>query len=405
MQKMETDLISTYLMSVLDSLGIEIVILDENSKILFANRSWKEFALESGKKREKTSENANYLQICDSASGKHSQGASSAAAGIRKVLSGHIDIFTHEYPCPDADGIIQWYEMNVSKLKSQTPTQLVVTHTLITKRKEYEFAIQKSNIDLEKTVTDRTLELSEAVRNLEIEVSRHQQTEAELRDSQDRIRDFSRNLNKSIERERKEIAREIHDELGQTLTALKLDIAWLQRHSNPKSQNTEERFSSSIKLIQSTIATVKDILTRLRPSLLQEMGLSEAIEWQINNVARRTGIESKFFSNIKKIKFTEEANLIIYRLFQEAINNVVKHSGSRTVEVSLLASEGKVILSIVDAGVGIKPENIAQKSTFGIRGIRERVAMLDGDFSIKSLDTGGTKMIITFTLENIRLSS
>jgi signal transduction histidine kinase len=395
------DNISSYLMNLLDSLENEIVILDDRSRIIFANKSWKDFAPDSGKSMQKTSYAVNYLSVCDAADGKHSEGASTAGEGIRRVLSGEVDSFTHEYPCPDGDGVIQWYEMQVTKMKDQEPIQLVVTHKLITRRKKYEFALNNTNQNLEKKVALRTKELSSAIETLRDEVLRRRETEGQLKESQQQIRDFSRQLNNSIERERKEIAREIHDELGQTLTALKLDIAWLKRHSNSEDNDILQRFDGSISLVQATIATVKDILSRLRPSLLEEMGLVPAVEWQIRSAAQRSGINYNFSSDIDSISFSEEASLIIYRLAQEALNNILKHSQAEQMDFSFSLDSGKLVINISDDGTGFSQPEAGKRNSFGLTGIRERVSMLDGDFSIESQPGDGTRLNIIFDLKKV----
>ena len=391
----------TYLVNLLDSLENEIVILDEDSRIIFANKSWKDFAPGSGKSLDKTANSISYLSVCDAAEGKHSEGASSAGRGIRQVLRGEVDYFNHEYPCPDGEGNIQWYEMQVTRMKNQLPIQLVVSHKLITQRKEFEFALNRANIDLEKKIEGRTRELSAAIETLRDEVIRRRETEVALKESQEQIRDFSRQLNNSIERERKDIAREIHDELGQTLTALKLDIAWLKRHSSSEDANLHDRFDSSISLVQATIATVKDILSRLRPSLLEDMGLAAALDWQIRAAAKRSGIMACFENHTADLPLSEEASLIIYRLVQEALNNIVKHSDASRMEVSIGSDDDSLMLNIRDNGKGVNLATIDTRHSFGIAGIRERVGMLDGHLKINSSPGAGMALTIRFDLNRV----
>jgi PAS domain S-box-containing protein len=223
--------------------------------------------------------------------------------------------------------------------------------------------------------------------------------EEKLRNSREQLRNLSAHLHTVREQERTSIAREIHDELGQVLTALKMDISWLgnkYRDHEPLAEKT----GSMIQLVDSTIQTVKRISSELRPVVLDDLGLVAAIEWQAQEFQKRTGIECVVRFNPDDIILDRVISTTIFRIFQEALTNVIRHAEATRVLVSLEERDGEVLLSVKDNGKGITEEQISDRESFGLIGIRERVHFLGGEVVIAGEPDNGTSMVITIPTEN-----
>jgi signal transduction histidine kinase len=220
----------------------------------------------------------------------------------------------------------------------------------------------------------------------------------ELRNSYRQLRDLSRYLQTAREEERTRIAREIHDELGQGLTALKMDLSWLKKRLLPKPEGLHDKAASMEGLIDATIQTVQRLSGELRPGILDDLGLSAAIQWQTEEFQKRTGIPCEVRLGHEDISLDRDRSTAIFRIFQEALTNVARHAGATEVTGSLEEREGSVVLKVQDNGRGIKSEEIASPTSFGLIGIRERVHFLGGAVEIVAVDNKGTTITVTVPL-------
>jgi signal transduction histidine kinase len=192
------------------------------------------------------------------------------------------------------------------------------------------------------------------------------------------------------EKERMYIAREIHDELGQMLTALKLDISLLNSKI-PKDQKTLLAKTKSMSdLIDNAVKTVQRISAELRPGLLDDLGLAAAIEWQLGEFQTRSGIHCKLKVNSEEIILDQDCSTAIYRILQEALTNIARHANATTVKVSLRRIADKIELMVTDNGKGITEEEISGTKSFGLIGIRERAHLLGGEVKIIGIRGEGT---------------
>lgn len=192
------------------------------------------------------------------------------------------------------------------------------------------------------------------------------------------------------------MAREIHDELGQSLTGLKMDIHWLGRQLSRQEPKLYQKISDMDKLLDHTVHTVQRLSSELRPRLLDDLGLSAAIEWQANVVHERLGIVIDIVSIPEDITINESCNITVFRIFQEALTNIARHSGANQVEIMLLQEEDKITLSVKDNGRGITEEQLADSNSFGLIGMRERSCLINGMLTIEQNQKGpGTTVFLS----------
>lgn len=221
--------------------------------------------------------------------------------------------------------------------------------------------------------------------------------EEDLRKSREELRALSGHLESVREEERTHIAREMHDELGQTLTALKLDVFWIINKYRAEGAPAE-RMTSMLDRIDVMVQTVKRMASELRPSLLDHLGIVAALQWQAEQFTETTGIPCLFTSQRVPLQLDMDRSTAIFRIVQEALTNVARHAEATAVQVSLEAQSDTLALTIADNGRGIREVGISKGSAFGLLGIRERVAHYGGRSSISSTPDSGTTVSVTIPL-------
>jgi signal transduction histidine kinase len=258
--------------------------------------------------------------------------------------------------------------------------------------------LKKHRQHLEVLVEARTTELSQANAQLHQEIAERRRAEDEVKRSRQQLRDLASHLEVVREEERIRIAREIHDELGQALTALKMDVHWLGSRLPGHQELLLEKISSMSKLINTTVQAVRRISTELRPGLLDDFGLSAAIEWQANEFCRRAGINCDLSSEPEEIILDQARSTALFRIFQETLTNIARHAEATEVVVNLTRDTFAVELEVRDNGKGITAAQINAGTSFGLMGIRERVLKLDGDLRISGAPEKGTRVHVTLPL-------
>jgi PAS domain S-box-containing protein len=233
---------------------------------------------------------------------------------------------------------------------------------------------------------------------LERELAERKQAESALKHSQEQLRALSFHLQSVREEERTLIAREIHDELAQVLTALKMDCSWVDSRV-PQSPELRQKLESMSQLIDQTVTTVHRISSQLRPGLLDNLGLIAAIEWQAQEFQERTGIECDLRLPADDLVLDEERATAIFRIFQETLTNVARHAQATRVKIKLIEKVGKLVLRVSDNGRGIPPEQITDPMSLGLIGIRERVYPWGGAVKIKGMRDRGTTVSVTLPLD------
>ena len=228
------------------------------------------------------------------------------------------------------------------------------------------------------------------------------EAERELGASYKAIRKLTAHIQNIREEERTSIAREIHDELGQQLTVLKMDVSWLRKKMGVSDEVVKHKFIDLIAMLDQTVNTVRRISSELRPSLLDDLGLVAAMEWQLGEFEKRSGLNTSFIHSGEDLQLPDLIRTALFRIFQESLTNVARHSDADLVTVTITKKNDKLILSIADNGKGFDKQKIVEKKTLGILGMKERVSMIGGEYEIKSNFGKGTEVFVRVPLkENI----
>jgi PAS domain S-box-containing protein len=236
------------------------------------------------------------------------------------------------------------------------------------------------------------------------DITERKKAEDELRESRQQLRALAARIQALREEERAAISREIHDVLGQGLTSLKIDISRLNKKLPEVGDETvrvrmAERFKAVIELLDETLATVKNLCTELRPRLLDTFGLSAAVEWQCAEFQRRSGIACESRLPKDELPLSAEVSTALFRILQEALTNVARHSRATNVYIELAAEDEYVCLSVRDNGRGVTEEEIAASRSLGILGMRERAALFGGDVVVKGEPAQGTTVTARIPLD------
>jgi len=236
-----------------------------------------------------------------------------------------------------------------------------------------------------------------ACRTALVDITPIKEKEAELTLSRQQLRNLSAHLNQVREHERRHLAREIHDELGQKLTILRFEVALLNSDMAPAQPDVSRTAASLLKQIDETIEAVRTIASNLRPAVL-DLGLPDALEWQIQEFRRRTGIRCILKISNQKITLDDERATAVFRIVQESLTNICRHAQASEVQINLAKRGDNLLVQVADNGVGLSDDALNKSQSFGISGMRERVRLLDGDLKISSHPGQGTKLKMSIPL-------
>jgi len=222
------------------------------------------------------------------------------------------------------------------------------------------------------------------------EIKERAAAEKHLRSSEESLRALAAHLHSVREEEWTRIARDFHDHLAQALTGLKMDLSWIVSRLPNESQALRERAQSMSDLIDATMQSVQQTVSRLRLDILDELGLTAAIEWQAEEFQRRSGLRCHVSLPVETLQLDQERSTALFRIFQELLTNVARHARATRVAVALRNESGRVVLSVEDNGRGIEAEVARSPKSLGLVGVRERVLPYDGRVEVQGVRGKGT---------------
>lgn len=226
-------------------------------------------------------------------------------------------------------------------------------------------------------------------------INERKRIEAELRESNHKLQELTEHLTVSRELKRKSLARKVHDELGTCMTLLKFDLAWLKRNQPTYNKAVVERIMSMDEHIHECTRTIQRLTSELRPSLLDEQGIAAAIEWQVAEFEKRSGISCTAEIDPAIPPLSQDKSINVYRIFQESMSNIMRHSGATSVKISLSKAGQQLVLLITDNGSGISEQEISAHTSFGILGMWERARLCGGEFIISGIPGKGTTISVS----------
>jgi signal transduction histidine kinase len=229
------------------------------------------------------------------------------------------------------------------------------------------------------------------------------QAEQELRDSRAQLRALAAHLQSVREEERKLIAREIHDELGQSLTGFKMDLAWMRNRLQPGNPQVSrqpllDKIAEMGGIIDGAADLIRKICTELRPGILDDLGVLPAMEWQAREFQKRTRIECALKLDVPELDLEPERSTALFRIFQEILTNVARHAAATRVSARLHRMDSTLVLEVTDNGRGISESRLAGEESLGIIGMKERALLFGGEVTLRAAAGKGTTVTVRIPL-------
>ena len=228
------------------------------------------------------------------------------------------------------------------------------------------------------------------------DVSERVRAEEALRRSKDELHELASAAHRAREQEKSRIARELHDELGQSLTALQMDVAWCRERTPEDSQDMAMRLARMEALLETTVAATRRISSDLRPLMLDDLGLRPALEWLVENFTQHTGVQCGLSMKAQELELPDVHATAVFRTVQESLTNIAKHARASRVDVTIDHEASTLAVSVRDDGVGFAAEDSRKPNSFGLLGLRERAALLGGEAKITSAPGHGTRVEVRF---------
>ena len=221
----------------------------------------------------------------------------------------------------------------------------------------------------------------------------------DLKRSHEQLQDLAARLESVREEERARMAHEIHDELGQSLTGLRLDIAWIRQQIVGAHPSVTQKLDAMIKLADTSIQSVRDLATELRPIVLDKLGLLPAIEWCAKEFETHSGVRCHLHFHLRHISLDRDASTAVFRIVQEALTNIARHANASAATITARESSGRLVFEVADDGRGITTEETSDPDSIGVLGMRHRAALLKGKLTISGSPGKGTKVTLTIPFD------
>jgi PAS domain S-box-containing protein len=268
----------------------------------------------------------------------------------------------------------------------------------MTERHGKEESLAEAKELLERRVEQRTAVLIRVNQELRTEIAERERAEKQFRESLDQLRALTARLQSVREEERTSIAREIHDELGQACTAIKMDLALIGRKATKRQTRLLVKVDSATQLVDGMIVTLRRIASDLRPRTLDDLGLTAALEWQAQEFESRTGIRCRIALPQEPLVLDAERSTAIFRIFQESLTNVARHAQATRVEARLERMDNDLFFQVGDNGKGFDAEDVNVRKSLGLVGMKERALLLNGDLNVEGVPGAGTTLTVRIPL-------
>ena len=311
----------------------------------------------------------------------------------QRVQTRHFDVILADYRLPGFTALDAW---QVLQKRSPSPPFILLSGAI--GEPAAVSAIQSGVSDY--LAKDDLSRLAQIIRrSLEVHCIRlaKEKADQELALSERRLADFSEHLQMTMEQERASIAREIHDDIGGALAAVRFDLSWIGRHTNDPL--IQEHVVAATEMLQHALGASQRIMMDLRPAILDQ-GLIAAVQWLAAGFSKRTGVESSVTAHPDHIALPKRIQLVAYRTAQESLTNIAKYADCSQVTIDLSDAEGVLTLEIKDNGKGIAPSDFQKPKTFGLRGLQERAKTVGGWLDISSNSNTGTAIILSVPLSS-----
>jgi signal transduction histidine kinase len=301
---------------------------------------------------------------------------------------------------------VKWIGRKLNDLLANRPEVIEMIYRCFRERsvlrEEFRMALLTARREADLSVTYSYVQPDMVLTHVE-DVTERKRSEAKIRESREQLRALASRLESVREEERTQLSREIHDELGQLMTGLKMDLAWIRKRSTDYGEHSvapmQERIQQMNTLLDQSIQTVRKIAGQLRPALLDELGLVAAMEWQSREWQTRTGIDCHYDVLTDEPQFSRERATELFRIFQELLTNVARHAGASKVTVTLYQADSEVCLEVHDNGRGIRDEEINRPVSLGILGMKERAARIGGRIAIAGEPGKGTNVRVSIPIQ------
>ncbi len=313
------------------------------------------------------------------------------ATFIEWTRSTHFDLILADYRLPGFTAIDAWHAL---QLQAQQPPFVLLSGAIGEAAAVDAIRLGFSDYLLKDDINKLAHVIARAIEVREVRQSK-ERADAELAASERRLAELAEHLQSSIEQERAAIAREVHDDIGGSLAAVKLELAWLARHH--KDAPSAAHLGSALEMLQHALGASQRIMMNLRPPILDQ-GLAAAVQWLAQSFQKRTGIATVFHAPHDHFNVNKAIQLVAYRTAQEALTNIAKHAECSAVSIELTDGEGVLTLEVTDNGRGFDKTLRDKPKAFGLRGLHERAKTVDGWLDISNRGGVGTSIILSVPL-------